>query len=87
MSARLSRRFGNIGSLQAMRARLSLAEVYELDHLALGRKTEFEDLPERYQQAILEVEREVYGDEAMEIVAQRFGPPQTKPARRQSAAA
>lgn len=58
-----------------MRACLSVPDLRELDELTQGRTTEFEQLPERYQQAILEVEREVYGEQAEEIVAKSFGPP------------
>ena len=86
MSARLSRRFGHIGSIRAMQARLNLAELRELDSLTLERTTEFEDLPVRYQQVILAVEREVYGEQAEEIVARHFGPPPSRAGRQQPAA-
>lgn len=86
MSARLSSRYGSIANSRQMHARLTWQERDELDSLSLGRTTEFEDLPARYQRVILEVEREVYGDQADEIVARHFGPPPPRETRQQPAA-
>ncbi|MGH2353394.1 MAG: hypothetical protein ACRDI2_20070 [Chloroflexota bacterium] len=55
MSAALSRRFGKVAAYPPI-VGMPLEEKFRLIDLAAGRRTEFEDLPERYQRLIVEAE-------------------------------
>jgi hypothetical protein len=55
MSAQLSRRYGRVVSYPPLFG-MPLEDKFALNRLTLERQTEFEDLPERYQQLILEAE-------------------------------
>jgi hypothetical protein len=55
MSAKLSRRYGQAVSYPPLAA-LPAGEKLDLARLTYERRTEFEDLPERYQRLILEAE-------------------------------
>lgn len=58
MSAKLSRRYGRV-CLSPPLSDLPLEERFLLNHLTLDRRTEFEDLPPRYQQLLLEAEADL----------------------------